>query len=88
VVFVKYVHVPIDYIGSRNMSCRGTGLKVTTNRKSREDPDGRRGTSQNKPNMEGQAMLNLKASIKKQHQDASSSRGKEGSSIYLKCLHI
>jgi hypothetical protein len=35
-IFVKYVNVPTDSIGSRNTSCRGTGLKVTMNRKSRE----------------------------------------------------
>jgi hypothetical protein len=34
-VLVKYVSVPKDCIGSRNTSCRGTGLKVTMNRKSR-----------------------------------------------------
>jgi hypothetical protein len=32
--------VPTDCIGSRNTSCRGTGLKVRMNRKVREVPDG------------------------------------------------
>jgi hypothetical protein len=45
-VFVKYVNVPTDCIGSRNTSCRGAGLKVTMNRKSREVPDGPRGNVQ------------------------------------------
>jgi hypothetical protein len=39
-IFVKYVSVPTDCIGSRNASCRGTGLKVMMNRKSTEVPDG------------------------------------------------
>jgi hypothetical protein len=39
-IFVKYVNVPTDCIGSRNTSCRGTGLKVTMSRKSGEVPDG------------------------------------------------
>jgi hypothetical protein len=39
-IFVKYVNVPADCVGSRNTSYRGTGLKVPLNRKSREVPDG------------------------------------------------
>jgi hypothetical protein len=39
-VFVNYVNVPTDCVGRRNTSCRGTGLKVTVNRKSREVSDG------------------------------------------------
>jgi hypothetical protein len=39
-VFVKYVSVPTDCVGSRNASCGGAGLKVAMNRKSREVPDG------------------------------------------------
>jgi hypothetical protein len=39
-IFVKYVNIPTDCIGSRNTSCRGTGLKVTKSRKSIEVPDG------------------------------------------------
>jgi hypothetical protein len=39
-VFVKYVNVPTDCVGSKNTSCRGTDLKVTMNRKSTEVPDG------------------------------------------------
>jgi hypothetical protein len=35
-VFVKYVSVPTDCVGSRNASCRGTGIKVAMKRKSRE----------------------------------------------------
>jgi hypothetical protein len=42
----------------------------------------------NESKMEGQAMLHLKAVMRKQHQDVSSSCGEEGSLIYLKCLHI
>jgi hypothetical protein len=65
-IFVKYVNVPTDCIGSRNTSGRGTGLKVTMNRKSRDDLDGMRKLIESK--IEGQAMLPLKALIKKQHQ--------------------
>jgi hypothetical protein len=32
-VFGKYVDVPTDCVGNRNTSCRGTGLRVTMNRK-------------------------------------------------------
>jgi hypothetical protein len=32
-VLVKYVSVPTDCVSSRNTSCRGTGLKVTMNRR-------------------------------------------------------
>jgi hypothetical protein len=65
-IFVKYVDVPTDCIGSRNTSSRGTGLKVTKNRKSRNDLDGMRKLIESK--MEGHAMLPSKALIKKQHQ--------------------
>jgi hydroxyethylthiazole kinase-like sugar kinase family protein len=40
-VFVKYVDVPTDCVGSRNTSCRGTGLKVTMNRKKWRNITGR-----------------------------------------------
>jgi hypothetical protein len=36
-ICVKYVGVPTDCVGSRNTSCRGTGLKVTKIRKSNND---------------------------------------------------
>jgi hypothetical protein len=39
-VFGKNVNVPTDCIDSRNTSCRGTGLKVTMNRKNVKVPDG------------------------------------------------
>jgi hypothetical protein len=45
-IFVKYVNVPTDCIGRRNISYRGTGLKFTMNRKSIEVPDGPRGNAQ------------------------------------------
>jgi hypothetical protein len=35
-VFGKNVSVPTDCTGCRNTSCRGTGLKVTMNRKKME----------------------------------------------------
>jgi hypothetical protein len=38
--FVKYVSVPTECVDNRNTSCRGTGLKVTMNRKNREESDG------------------------------------------------
>jgi hypothetical protein len=45
-VFVKYVNVPKDCFGSRNTSCRETGLNFTMKRKSREVPDEPRGNAQ------------------------------------------
>jgi hypothetical protein len=39
-IFVKYVTVTINCVGSRNTSCRGTGLKVMKSRTSREVSDG------------------------------------------------
>jgi hypothetical protein len=64
-ISVKYVNVPTDCNGSRNTFCRGTGLKVTMNRKSREvlDLEGMRKPTESK--MEGQVMLPLKALIRK-----------------------
>jgi hypothetical protein len=65
-ICVKYVSVPTDCVGSRNTSCRGTGLKVTKNRKSREslmDLEGIRKLTESK--MEGQAMLPLNALMRK-----------------------
>jgi hypothetical protein len=66
-VFGKNVSVPTDCIGCRNTSCRGTGLKVTMNRKKMEkslmDLEGMRKPTESK--MEGQAMLHLKALIRR-----------------------
>jgi hypothetical protein len=42
-VFVTYVNVPTDRVGSRNTSFRGTGLKVTLNGNSRVVSDRPRG---------------------------------------------
>jgi hypothetical protein len=39
-VFGKNVNVPTGCVGCRNTSCRGTGLKVTMIRKTRNVPDG------------------------------------------------
>jgi hypothetical protein len=65
-ISVKYVNVPTDCNGRRNTFCRGTGLKVTMNRKvekSLVDLEGMRKPSESK--MEGQVMLPLKALIRK-----------------------
>jgi hypothetical protein len=59
-IFVNYVNVPTDCVGRRNTSCRGTGLKVTMNRKverSLMDLEGMRKPTESK--MEGQVMLHL-----------------------------
>jgi hypothetical protein len=56
----------MDCAGSRNTSCRGTGLKVTKSRKSTEvlmDLEGIRKLTESK--MEGQAMLPLNTLIRK-----------------------
>jgi hypothetical protein len=52
-------------LGSRNTSCRGTGLKVTTSRRSRVVPDGLRKNAQNESNRKGQAILPLKILMRK-----------------------
>jgi hypothetical protein len=65
-VFGKCAYVPADCIGCRNTSCRGTGLKVTMNRKmekSMKDLEGMRKLTESK--MEGQSILHLKALIRK-----------------------
>jgi hypothetical protein len=65
-IFVKCVSVPADCVGSRHTSCRGTGLKVTKSRKSREVPDGPEGMRKlTESTMESQAMLHLRALIRK-----------------------
>jgi hypothetical protein len=64
-IFVKYVNAPTDCIGSRNTSCRGTGLKVMMNRKVKKSLmvlEGMRKLTEYE--MEEQAMLPLKALIK------------------------
>jgi hypothetical protein len=70
-VFAKDVNVPTDCSGSRNTSCRGTGLQITINRRSRIVLEGIRKLTECR--MEGQAMFPLKVLMKKQHRDASSS---------------
>jgi hypothetical protein len=80
-IFVKYVYVPTDCIASETHLAEGLALKLRGTEKvekSLMDLEGMRKLTESK--MEGQAML--------QHQDASSSRGEEGSLICLKCLHI
>jgi hypothetical protein len=65
-IFVKYVNIKTDCIGSRNTSCRGTGLKVTKSRKVKKslmDLEGIRKLIESK--MEGQSMLPLNALIRK-----------------------
>jgi hypothetical protein len=54
-VLVKDVNFPTDCIGSRrNISCRGTGFKITMNGKSRVVPDRLEGMSKlNEWRMEG-----------------------------------
>jgi hypothetical protein len=65
-IFVKYVNVPTDCVGSRNTSCRGTGLKVMMNRKVKKSlMDLERMHKTNGSKMEGQVMLPLKALIRK-----------------------
>jgi hypothetical protein len=66
VIFVKYVNVATDCVDSRNTSCRGTDLNVTMNKKvekSLTDLEGMRKPTES--NTEGQAMLPLKALIRK-----------------------
>jgi hypothetical protein len=66
VIFVKNVSVPSDCVGSRNTSCRGTGLNVTMHRKNKKsliDLEGMSKLTESK--MEGQAMLPLRALIRK-----------------------
>jgi hypothetical protein len=87
-VFGKYVSDAADCVGSRDTSCRGTGLKVTMHRKMEKslmDLEGMRKLTESK--MEGQSILQLKALIRKQHQDASSC-GEDGGLIQLERPHI
>jgi hypothetical protein len=79
-VFVKYASVPTDCIAAETHLAEGLALKLRRAEKvekSLMDLEGMRKLTESK--MEGQAML---------PQDASSSRGEEGSLICLKCLHI
>jgi hypothetical protein len=65
-VFGKNVNVPTGCVGSRNTSCRGTGLKVTMHRKIEKSLmylEGIRKLTESK--MEGQSILRLKALIRR-----------------------